>query len=44
MDTLLGLLGVALFVVAIVALSAAVTYAVVRLTPSRDKKEQQSAE
>jgi hypothetical protein len=44
MDTLLGLFGVAVFVVAIVALSAGVTYAVVRLTPSRRGKEEQSAE
>jgi hypothetical protein len=44
MDTLLGLFGVAVFVVAIVALSAALTYAVVRLTPSRRGKGEQSAE
>ena len=35
METLLGLLGVAAFVVCVVGLSAAVTFAVVKLTPQR---------
>ncbi len=35
MDTLLGLLGVAAFVVGVIALSAAVTFAVVKLTPAK---------
>jgi hypothetical protein len=34
-DTLLGLLGVAAFVVGVIALSAAITFAVVRLTPAK---------
>jgi hypothetical protein len=38
MDTFLGLLGVAAFIVAIVALAAGVTYTVVRLTPQREDK------
>jgi hypothetical protein len=44
METFLGLLGVAAFIVAIVALAAGVTYAVVRLTPQReDKAESQGS-
>jgi hypothetical protein len=41
METFLGLLGVALFVVAILALSALVTLAVTKLTPARKRDEQQ---
>jgi len=33
MDTVLGLFGVAIWIVAVIAIAAAVTYAVVRLTP-----------
>jgi hypothetical protein len=40
METLLGLLGVALFVVAMLAISAAVTFAVVKLTSRGRHKEQ----
>ncbi len=38
MGTVLGLLGVAVFVVGVLALSAAITFAVVRLTPRREDK------
>ena len=38
MDTALGLLGVLAFIVCVVALAAAVTYTVVRLTPQREDK------
>lgn len=38
METALGLLGVALFIVAVIALAAGVTYLVVKLTPAKDKK------
>lgn len=38
MDTLLGLLGVAAFVLGVVALSALITFGVVKLTPSRGDK------
>jgi hypothetical protein len=38
MGTILGLLGVAAFVVGVLALSAAITFTVVRLTPRRDEK------
>jgi hypothetical protein len=37
--TFLGLLGVAVFIVAIVSLAAAVTWTVVRITPSSDNKD-----
>jgi hypothetical protein len=37
METVLGLLGLALYVLAILALSAAVTYAVIRISPTRTK-------
>jgi hypothetical protein len=40
MDTILGLLGLAAYVVAVLALSAAVTYAVVRISPAQSAKEQ----
>jgi hypothetical protein len=33
METLLGLFGVAIWIVAVIALAAAVTYIVVKLTP-----------
>jgi hypothetical protein len=33
MDTVLGLFGVAIWIVAVIAVAAAVTYVVVRLTP-----------
>jgi hypothetical protein len=38
MQTVLGLFGVAVFIVAVLALSAGVTFAVVKLTPQRLKK------
>ena len=38
MSTVLGLIGVALFIVSVLSLSAAVTYGVVRLTPSKEEK------
>jgi hypothetical protein len=44
METLLGLLGLALFVLAMLALSAGVTFAVVKLTPSRKRDADQPAE
>ncbi len=41
METLLGLLGVVAFILAVLGAAAAVTFAVVKLTPSRgeDKRE-----
>ena len=38
METVLGLLELTLYVVAILALSAAVTYAVVRISPAKSAK------
>jgi hypothetical protein len=38
-STFLGLLGVAGFIVAIVSLAAAVTWTVVRITPSSDDRD-----
>ena len=39
MDTILGLLELAFYVCSILALSAAVTYAVVRISPSQSAKQ-----
>ena len=44
MDTLLGLLGIAVFIVAIISLAGGVTYAVVRLTPARKDEPAEPAE
>ena len=38
--TVLGLIGIAVFIVCVIALAAAVTWTVVRLTPSHNKKPQ----
>jgi hypothetical protein len=38
MDTILGLVGMVVFILAVLSLSAGVTYAVVKLTPQRQKK------
>jgi hypothetical protein len=37
-SNVLGLIGMALFIVAIVALAAAMTWLVVRLSPARDQR------
>ena len=39
MDTALGLIGVAVFIVCVVALAAGVTWAVVRISPSPGSKQ-----
>jgi hypothetical protein len=39
MDTLLGLLGLAVYIVVIVALAAGVTWIVVKLSPSKSQKQ-----
>jgi len=39
MDTILGLLGMAVWIVGTVSLAAAVTYVVVKLSPSSKKKK-----
>ncbi|HEY7730889.1 MAG TPA: hypothetical protein VH950_08315 [Gaiellaceae bacterium] len=42
MDTILGLLELAVYVAGILALSAAVTFAVIKISPSQSAKEQKS--
>jgi hypothetical protein len=42
METVLGLIGLVLFIVSVIALAAAVTWAVVKLTPRREDKPAQS--
>jgi hypothetical protein len=37
MDTVLGLLGIVVFILGVLSLAASVTYAVVRLTPQKRK-------
>jgi hypothetical protein len=37
-ETVLGLIGMAVFIVCVIALAAGVTYLVVRISPSPDKK------
>jgi hypothetical protein len=39
MDTILGLAGLTLYIIAIVALASAVTWAVVKLSPSKSAKQ-----
>jgi flagellar biogenesis protein FliO len=41
--TALGLIGMVLFIVAVIALAAAVTWVVVKLTPTRDKAKGEAA-
>jgi hypothetical protein len=38
METVLGLIGVVVFIIAVLSLSAGVTWTVVKLTPQRQKK------
>jgi hypothetical protein len=39
----LGLIGIALFIVAIISLAAGVTWLVVKISPSPEKKKQRAA-
>jgi hypothetical protein len=39
MDTVLGLLGLAVYIVAIISLAAGVTWLVVKLSPSKSQKQ-----
>ena len=43
MEDLLGLLGLVLYITAILALSAGITYAVIRISPSQSAKEQEKS-
>ena len=42
MDTVLGLLGLAIYMAVVVGMACAVTYAVVKLSPSKSMKEQEA--
>jgi hypothetical protein len=42
METILGLIGIVVFIVAVLALSAGVTWAVVRVTPQKKPKPAES--
>jgi hypothetical protein len=42
MDTVLGLVGLAIYMALVVGTACAVTYAVVKLSPSKSIKEQQA--
>lgn len=39
METVLGLIGIAVYIVAVIALAAGITYAVVKLSPSKSAKQ-----
>ena len=41
--TVLGLIGIAVFIVCVIALAAAVTWTVVRLTPSHKQKQPETS-
>jgi hypothetical protein len=41
--TVLGLIGIAVFIVCVIALAAAVTWTVVRLTPSHKKQRPETS-
>jgi hypothetical protein len=43
MATVLGLIGLAVFIVAVIALAASVTWLVVKISPGRKKAEQSSS-
>ncbi len=42
MDTVLGLLGLAVYMAAVVGIASGVTYLVVKLSPSKSMKDQQA--
>jgi hypothetical protein len=44
MDTVLGLIGLLVYIVAVVALAAGVTWVVVKLSPSKSMKELEAAD
>ena len=43
METALGLLGILVFIAAVISIAAGVTLAVVKLSPAKDPKESKSA-
>ena len=42
MDTVLGLIGMAIYIVAVVSLAASVTWLVVKLSPSKSQKQSEA--
>ena len=42
MDTVLGLIGLTVYIVAIIGLAAAVTWGVVKVSPSKSAKQQEA--
>jgi hypothetical protein len=44
MDTILGLIGLAAYIVGVVALSAAITYAVIKISPAQSSREKAKSE
>ena len=44
METVLGLFGMALWIILVIALAAGITYAVVKLTPEREDKKPETNE
>jgi hypothetical protein len=43
METVLGLIGLVVFIICVIALAAGVTWVVVKLSPAREKAPQQSS-
>jgi hypothetical protein len=43
METVLGLIGLVVFIVCVIALAASITWVVVKLSPARENKPQRSA-
>jgi hypothetical protein len=43
METVLGLIGLVVFIVCVIALAAAITWVVVKLSPTRDDAPQRSS-
>ena len=44
METVLGLFGMVLWIVSVIALAAGITYAVVKITPEREDKNPETTE
>ena len=43
METVLGLIGLVLFIVAVILLASFVTWTVIKISPQRDRAEQRSS-
>ena len=43
MDTVLGLVGLIVFIVCVIALAAGVTYLTIRVSPTRDKPKSEAS-